>query len=618
MARVEHLFIVRIWGELDAGRELGQWRGSVEHLASRERRYFTAFSDLTAFIVQRQSTPPPASSPIGEEDEPNDSRSTELSTGLAERNKVVKLNRISALAAFVVAIMIVVGQFVSGAQAAPATRPVAQVQASISAQLDKAPGQPGMTAGKGQPAQPADQAPYGITVQGRLTNPSGQPIITAVPVTFKLYTVPTGGTPLFTEGPVTITPDSNGLFTYKLGTTNQFNVNNFSVKFYLGITVGSDAEMAPRFELTAAPYALSLAPGAITAGNYHNTTYPGVINGLNTDLTDSFNAGLYGSGATAVWGNASSTGSSNGYGGYFRNSGGGSGAQIGIFASSPGWGVYGTSDTSTAGEASAGVVGVSADSSGVGGVFTGTNGVVGYGASTSGYGGVFNGSNGVWGNSTVSNGLGGYFYSNGNSSTGVVAVGGGAPALPGSGIGLVVAGRNTAGTSYAIFAPNPSGDTAYTLYGNAHIHGTNVTAAGYGVEVKYDGSEPAQIGDVLAADGNITQADGATVIGVVKADQHNANLAIGVLTTRLTVEKQGQTDRTGIDGAASEIKPGDHAYVTILGAVQMKVGSASVGDHLGFVADGSVGKVQGADNIIGKVISAPDKNGYATVFINLK
>lgn len=55
--RDEHLFIVRIWQE--AGRRLSQeWRGSVEHIPTRQRFYFASFSDLTDFIARRLKSKP--------------------------------------------------------------------------------------------------------------------------------------------------------------------------------------------------------------------------------------------------------------------------------------------------------------------------------------------------------------------------------------------------------------------------------------------------------------------------------------------------------------------------------------------------------------------------------
>jgi hypothetical protein len=59
-ARVEHLFVVRVWYE--AGETaLSPWRGSVEHAGSGARRYFTDYAALTAFIAGEAGPPPRAS-----------------------------------------------------------------------------------------------------------------------------------------------------------------------------------------------------------------------------------------------------------------------------------------------------------------------------------------------------------------------------------------------------------------------------------------------------------------------------------------------------------------------------------------------------------------------------
>ncbi len=51
ITRPEHLFVVRMRHEPGAGPAPGQWRGSVEHVASGQRLYFVALGDLTDFIA---------------------------------------------------------------------------------------------------------------------------------------------------------------------------------------------------------------------------------------------------------------------------------------------------------------------------------------------------------------------------------------------------------------------------------------------------------------------------------------------------------------------------------------------------------------------------------------
>ncbi|MBV8531684.1 MAG: hypothetical protein JO104_10235 [Candidatus Eremiobacteraeota bacterium] len=51
MQRREHCFIVRLWRE--SGAPDGDWRGSVDHVGSQERRYFAALDALEALIAER-------------------------------------------------------------------------------------------------------------------------------------------------------------------------------------------------------------------------------------------------------------------------------------------------------------------------------------------------------------------------------------------------------------------------------------------------------------------------------------------------------------------------------------------------------------------------------------
>ena len=48
--RPQHLFIVRMWSEADSP-DLTRWRGSVEHVASGQKFYFTSVRDMNDFIA---------------------------------------------------------------------------------------------------------------------------------------------------------------------------------------------------------------------------------------------------------------------------------------------------------------------------------------------------------------------------------------------------------------------------------------------------------------------------------------------------------------------------------------------------------------------------------------
>src|SRR3990167_11043076 len=56
-----------------------------------------------------------------------------------------------------------------------------------------------------------------LSFQGRLTDSLGNPITTATNVTYKLYSVSTGGTALYTAGACSTTPDQDGIFSTLIG-----------------------------------------------------------------------------------------------------------------------------------------------------------------------------------------------------------------------------------------------------------------------------------------------------------------------------------------------------------------------------------------------------------------
>ena len=59
--RPQHLFIVRMWSETDSA-DSAQWRGSVEHVASGRKFYFTSVRDMNDFIALHLTIPNQTSS----------------------------------------------------------------------------------------------------------------------------------------------------------------------------------------------------------------------------------------------------------------------------------------------------------------------------------------------------------------------------------------------------------------------------------------------------------------------------------------------------------------------------------------------------------------------------
>ena len=92
--------------------------------------------------------------------------------------------------------------------------------------------------------------PERINYQGYLTDKSGNPVTTPVSVTVSIYTVPVGGTPFWTETH-NVVPD-NGVYNIVLGSMDPLYLDHSVYDlFYLGVKVGSDAEMTPRQEVTS-------------------------------------------------------------------------------------------------------------------------------------------------------------------------------------------------------------------------------------------------------------------------------------------------------------------------------------------------------------------------------
>ncbi|GAB4278241.1 MAG: hypothetical protein Kow0080_29720 [Candidatus Promineifilaceae bacterium] len=249
------------------------------------------------------------------------------------------------------------------------------------------------------PASVTATAGTAFTYQGQL-NKSGSAVTDTCAFQFSLYDAASGGSQVgstVTKSSVSVT---DGLFTTEL----DFGSSAFDGNArYLQIAVKCTGESSyttlnGRVALNAAPYALSLVPGASVQGNSGSS----VFTAINTN-TNSGN-GLYGltnaSGGYGVagWNLASSTGT-----GVYGNSAASAGTPYGVYGiasdsgSATSYGVYGKSNSSAG--------------SGVGGIAP-TNGVVGEASNTTGTTwGVFGRSNsasgyGVFGTNTNASGTG--------------------------------------------------------------------------------------------------------------------------------------------------------------------------------------------------------------------
>jgi hypothetical protein len=83
-------------------------------------------------------------------------------------------------------------------------------------------------------------------------------------LTFRLYSVASGGSPLWTEAHSNV-PTAKGTFNVILGSVTTLNSVDFNQQLYIGITKGGDPEFSPRSQLTSSPS--SLAPWAVNDTN---------------------------------------------------------------------------------------------------------------------------------------------------------------------------------------------------------------------------------------------------------------------------------------------------------------------------------------------------------------
>lgn len=100
--------------------------------------------------------------------------------------------------------------------------------------------------------------------QGRLTDDAGEPVPDGdYEVVYRIYQVATEGSAVYTDTQTVAVQD--GLFTTSLGLTDEIPADIFSVPTWLDITVEGET-LTPRQRLLGAPFAFSLASGAVVQG----------------------------------------------------------------------------------------------------------------------------------------------------------------------------------------------------------------------------------------------------------------------------------------------------------------------------------------------------------------
>ena len=152
--------------------------------------------------------------------------------------------------------------------------------------------------------------PSAVNYQGYLTDDEGTPLDTTVAMTFKFYSFPS--TLLWTEihPAVTVT---DGLFEVALGEIVELPDSVFrSELVYLGISVGSDAQMSPRTEVRSVPYSrrVGTVDGAsggwiregLSVGGINSLTNGGVFVAGNDNTVSESGGSIAGGGTNTVSG----------------------------------------------------------------------------------------------------------------------------------------------------------------------------------------------------------------------------------------------------------------------------------------------------------------------------
>lgn len=315
-----------------------------------------------------------------------------------------------------------------------------------------------------------------IPIQGRLTDASGNPLNGNYSITASIYDTSSGGTALCSD--TDTVPVNNGLFTMSVDNCTSDDIDGRQL--YLGIKVGSDAEMTPRQAIYPVPYAFSLRPGAVISDSASIHTLVLTNNG-----PDSNNHALhaYSKSSNAVFAYTHSPHAAVAGENY-----GTSGDRIGVYGytnSTSGYGVTGfQTGYSTADHTSP------YNWYKPGGFFGGLNGVIGVTKQTNGVGVLGwdkSGGKGIFGVTDSSSGWAGYFYTTQGNGVYISA--------PAAKTGLNVAG----GSKNAVVRTNDGSRLLYTE------ESTEVWFTDYGFGKLQNGAAVVAIDPVFAQTVNLNE-----------------------------------------------------------------------------------------------------------------
>ncbi|MEW6556839.1 MAG: hypothetical protein AB1349_05725 [Elusimicrobiota bacterium] len=144
------------------------------------------------------------------------------------------------------------------------------------------------------------EIPKVLNYQGRLTDTQGNPLSGSYTIQFTIYDTPTAGNTIW--GPETHTSVSvaNGLFDVTIGSFSALNIP-FDKSYWLGVKVGSDAEMTPRQRLAASGYAIN---ADMLDGKHSSDLVTKIIAGTNVSIDPTSGVGdvtINATGGSSQW-----------------------------------------------------------------------------------------------------------------------------------------------------------------------------------------------------------------------------------------------------------------------------------------------------------------------------
>lgn len=388
-------------------------------------------------------------------------------------------------------------------------------------------------------------------------------------------------------------PVQNGLFSVDLS-VNQSNFNGQAL--WLRVRVGSTNLGCT--EILAAPYALSLRPGAHVVDNNGSLVY--YVENLGS-----------GDGIRAF-----SHATASNYGAVYAVT---DGTGTGLWGlSTAGMGVYGRSDNAATGK----------------GVYGTTAGSDAYQSA------------GVWGEKTTGDGTAVMGKKTGNTGVGVFGLNYGSA---GSG----VAGNSTnwhgvtgLSTNYrGVYGETSRSDNNYGVFTPDNLYSLNYHTMGAVMQVAQNGGDqPLQPGDVVAFSGAAAplEAGGPPVIQVMHASTANATAVAGVVSARLNIKSllgtepaTGDPVRAGWDGTIpGAVPPGDYLLLVVQGPTQVRAsatgGAIQAGDLLASAASAGLAGKAGQISVEGVTLAAPGTvfgkaleplqtgDGLITVYVTLQ